>query len=167
MVVRVESFPPVASRNCKVLILGSMPGVISLQAGEYYAHPRNAFWPIMEALFGVARSLPYGERLQRLTASGVALWDSLQACVRPGSLDAAIRAEVGNDFASFFATHPKITHVFFNGAKAEQAFRRHAWPAVTDSRHVFIRLPSTSPAHAGLSFKVKVEAWSAITKAAA
>ena len=162
---RVESFLPVVSKKSKVLVLGSMPGVMSLRAGEYYAHPRNAFWPIMGELFGAERALPYADRLRRLESAGVALWDSLQACVRPGSLDASISDEVANDFVAFFAAHPKITHVFFNGAKAEQAFRRHALSALTDSRRVFTRLPSTSPAHAGLSLKTKTKAWAAVKKA--
>jgi hypoxanthine-DNA glycosylase len=120
----VESFPPIVSHRSKVVILGSMPGARSLQAGEYYAHPRNAFWPIMGALFGADRALPYAERLRRLDSAGVALWDSLQACIRPGSLDSSIRDDVGNDFGAFFAAYPNITHVFFNGQKAETVFRR-------------------------------------------
>ena len=165
MVARVESFPPFAARNSKVLILGSMPGVVSLQTGEYYAHPRNAFWPIMGELFDAGPSLSFAKRKARLKSLGIAVWDSLQACVRPGSADASISDEVGNDFVAFFADHPNITNVFFNGAKAEQAFRRHALPTLMDSRHVFTRLPSTSPAHAGLPFKAKVKAWSAVKKA--
>src|SRR5689334_12191637 len=95
---RVESFPPIVADNSKVLILGSMPGVASIKVRQYYAHPRNAFWPIMGALFGVDPLLPYPERIARVRAAGVALWDSLQACVRPGSLDSAITEEVSNDF---------------------------------------------------------------------
>ena len=95
----VQSFPPVVSRNSKVLILGSMPGEVSLKAEQYYAHPRNAFWPIMGELFGAGPSLPYQERLVALDNAGIALWDSLRACTRPGSLDSAIRDEEANDFA--------------------------------------------------------------------
>ena len=162
---RVQSFPPIVSDNSKVLILGSMPGVASLKAGQYYAHPRNAFWPIMGTLFGVDPSLPYPDRVARLQAAGVALWDSLQACVRPGSLDASITEEVANDFPAFFAKYPRIRQVYFNGSKAEAAFRRHALPSLPPDRYAFARLPSTSPAHAALPLEAKVRAWSVLLKA--
>ena len=161
----VYSFPPVVSRNSRVLILGSMPGEVSLKAHQYYAHPRNAFWPIMGELLGAGPSLPYQERLTVLDSAGVALWDSLRGCTRPGSLDSAIRDEEANDFSALFASYPNIAHVFFNGAKSEAAFRRHALPALDDPKHAFIRLPSTSPAHAGMTFDKKVEYWRAVTKA--
>jgi hypoxanthine-DNA glycosylase len=82
---RVQSFPPIVSQESKALILGSMPGEASLKAGQYYAHPRNAFWQIMSELFGAGLSLPYEERVALLRSAGIALWDTLQACVRPGS----------------------------------------------------------------------------------
>jgi hypoxanthine-DNA glycosylase len=161
---RVQSFPPIVSQRSKVLILGSMPGEASLKVGQYYAHPRNAFWPIMGELFGADPSLPYQERVALLQSTGVALWDSLQACVRPGSLDASITDEVANDFPGFFDKHPNITHVFFNGMKAERAFRRYAFPALTEDRHIFARLPSTSPAHAAMTLAAKVRAWCVVRK---
>jgi TDG/mug DNA glycosylase family protein len=99
---RVQSFPPIVSQQSKLLILGSMPGEASLKASQYYAHPRNAFWHIMGELFGAGPSLPYQERVTILESVGVALWDSLQACVRPGSLDALIKEEVANDFPALF-----------------------------------------------------------------
>jgi hypoxanthine-DNA glycosylase len=162
---RVSSFPPFASAKSKVLILGSMPGTASLKAGQYYAHPRNAFWPIMGKLFGAMPELPYEKRVRILEETGIAVWDSLQACFRPGSLDSAITDEVPNDFATLFARYPKITHVFFNGAKAESAFRRHVLPTLSDSHHIFTRLPSTSPAHAGMSLERKIAAWRVVAKA--
>lgn len=161
----VYSFPPVVSRNSKVLILGSMPGEVSLKAKEYYAHPRNAFWRIMGELFGAGPLLPYQVRLVALDNAGIALWDSLRACTRPGSLDAAIRDEQANDFATLLVAFPRITHVFFNGAKSEATFRRHVLPTLADPRHVFVRLPSTSPAHAGMTFDSKVERWRAVANA--
>lgn len=161
----VYSFPPVVSPNSKVLILGSMPGEISLKANQYYAHPRNAFWRVMGELVGAGQTLPYQERLAVLDDAGIALWDSLRACTRPGSLDSAIRDEEANDFATLFASFPEITHVFFNGAKSEAAFRRRALPTLNDPKQVFARLPSTSPAHAGMTFDTKVERWRAVTKA--
>ena len=162
---RVRSFPPIVSEKSKVLILGSMPGDASLRARQYYAHPRNTFWRIMGELFGVGPSLPYPERLVRLRSAGVALWDSLKVCERPGSLDASITEEVANDFPGFFAKYPRITHIYFNGRKAEMAFRRRALPLLPNDRHVFTRLPSTSPAHAAMSFEAKVQAWSVVRKA--
>jgi len=145
-----------------VLILGSMPGVESLKAGRYYAHPRNAFWRIMGQLFDAGPSLTYEERTTRLQSAGIALWDVLQTCVRPGSLDASITDETANDFPAFFAMRPNITHVFFNGGKAEMAFRRHVLPCLPEDRHVIARLPSTSPAHAAMPFEAKVQAWSVV-----
>jgi hypoxanthine-DNA glycosylase len=161
---RVHSFPPIVSQKSKVLILGSMPGEASLKAGQYYAHSRNAFWPIMGEVFGAGPALPYLERVALLQSAGVALWDSLQACVRPGSLDASITEEVANDFPTFFGTHLNISHVFFNGGKAETTFRRHVLPTLSDDRHTFHRLPSTSPAHAAMAREAKVKAWSVVRK---
>ena len=163
---RVQSFSPIVSQQSKLLILGSMPGEASLKAGQYYAHPRNAFWHIMGELFGAGPSLPYPERVTILQSVGVALWDSLQACVRPGSLDASITEEVPNDFPSFFATYPNITHVFFNGGKPEQAFRRHLLPTLHADRHVFVRLPSTSSGYAATRLDAKVRAWSVVKNVA-
>jgi hypoxanthine-DNA glycosylase len=161
---RIESFPPIVSGHSKVLILGSMPGEASLIADQYYAHPRNAFWPIMGELFGAGPSLPYQERVARLQSVGVALWDSLQSCMRLGSsLDASITEEVPNDFPPLFAEYPNITHVFFNGSAAERTFRRHVLPALHEDRHVFVRLPSTSAALA-MRLEVKVKAWSVVKK---
>ena len=161
---RVQSFPPIVSERSKLLILGSMPGEMSLKVGEYYAHPRNAFWRIMGELFGAGPTLPYQERVAILQSVGVALWDSLQACTRPGSLDASITEEVANDFQALFAKYPNITHVFFNGSKAEAAFRRRVLPALLQDRYVFARLPSTSPAHAAIRLEDKVQAWCVVKK---
>src|SRR5215471_3275790 len=139
----VQSFPPIVSETSRILVLGSMPGEASLKAGQYYAHPRNAFWAIMGELIGAGPSLSYQERVNRLRSSGLALWDSLHACVRPGSLDSSITEEVANNFPAFFAAYPAIAHVFFNGHKAEAAFRRHALPLLSPDRLALARLPST------------------------
>ena len=101
-------FPPVARSDALVLVLGSMPGERSLEASQYYAHARNAFWPIMDALFGVDATAPYTERLDGLVRNRVALWDVLGTCDREGSLDSRIRNPVANDFNTFFAEHPSI-----------------------------------------------------------
>jgi TDG/mug DNA glycosylase family protein len=157
----VYSFPPVADDRARVLILGSMPGVLSLAENQYYAHPRNLFWPIMGSLFGAGRDVAYEQRLRLLQDHRIALWDVLHSCQRDGSLDSDIQCEVANNFATFFNTYPQITHVFFNGGKAESSFRKH----VRDVGQglVMTRLPSTSPAHASLSFEEKTgRAWSQI-----
>ena len=157
-------FSPVAAPDARILILGSMPGQASLNAGQYYAHPRNAFWPIMGELLGFSPGLSYPQRLQVLQAAGIALWDVIAACERPGSLDAAIVPDSirANDFAVFFAVHREIRDVFFNGAAAEQAFRRHVAPRPPLAGLRFRRLPSTSPAHAVQGFAQKLAAWSVI-----
>ncbi|WP_281984683.1 DNA-deoxyinosine glycosylase [Azonexus hydrophilus] len=162
----VCSFPPVAAPGARILILGSMPGRASLDAGRYYAHPHNAFWPIVGELFGFSPELPYPARLLALQAAGVALWDVIAACEREGSLDADIVAGSvrANDFPAFFAAHPGVRDVFFNGAAAEQAFRRHVLPALAATGLRLQRLPSTSPAHAALNRAAKLAAWSAILK---
>lgn len=160
---RVKSFTPIEDASAVVLILGSMPGKASLAAGEYYAHPRNHFWPIMGELVGARPCLPYEKRLGLLRASGIALWDVMKSCVRRGSLDSDIEeaSVVPNDFAAFFRRHPEIDRLFFNGARAEQCFRRHVLPSLQDRPPRCLRLPSTSPANAGTPYVKKLEAWRA------
>jgi double-stranded uracil-DNA glycosylase len=156
-------FPPIAAADAWVLVLGSMPSVASLAKQQYYGHPQNAFWPIMGRLFGAGPELPYEKRKCILLEHRVAVWDVLRQCHREGSLDTSIRveSESPNDFASFFAEHLHIKKVFFNGQKAETAFRRHVLGQLAsfDRDLEFIRLPSTSPAHAGRSFAQKLAAW--------
>jgi len=145
-----------------VLVLGSMPSEASLTAGQYYAHPRNQFWPITGAIFSFDARAPYAERKATLRAAGVALWDVLASCIRSGSLDAAIDDDsiVANDFVRFFAMHLGITRVCFNGRKAESAWRRHVQLRLPAGRSFEYRLlPSTSPAHAGMGYLRKLEIW--------
>jgi hypoxanthine-DNA glycosylase len=166
MAERVRCFPPVADpATARVLILGSMPGVASLAAQRYYAHPRNQFWPIMGALFGAGPELPYAERLRVLTGAGIALWDVLESCERAGSLDAAIdvRSAQANDFAAFFDAHPGIMRIVFNGGTAERHFRRDVLSRLQPRVRALHqeRLPSTSPAHAGMAAQEKLARWRA------
>lgn len=158
-----RSFPPVTSKHPRALILGSMPGIKSLEMGQYYAHPQNAFWKILSALFDMPVT-DYTQRLRIVTQNHLALWDVLQYCERQGSLDSAINdATIQiNDFNSFLSTHPAITHIFLNGGKAAQEFKRRVLPTLAADiadRLSVTQLPSTSPAHAGMPFEGKLQAW--------
>ena len=157
----LHSFAPVSKADAKILILGSMPGKKSLAENQYYAHPQNAFWKIMGDLIGANPGLPYDERLNKLRSSRIALWDVLASCTRKTSLDSHIRQESANDFTSFFAQHPQIVRVFFNGSKAEQSFRKFVLNRQALPPLEFRRLPSTSPAHAGMRYTDKLLAWRA------
>jgi TDG/mug DNA glycosylase family protein len=162
---RIYSFPPIVAPDIRLLILGSMPGERSLQMQQYYAHPQNAFWKIMGDLIGAGRELAYPERVERLKTHGIGLWDVLASCHRPNSsLDSAITDMQANDFATLFSAHPSLTHVFFNGAKAEEAYRRFVRKSLPEEYGYlrYIRLPSTSPAHAGMNYQRKLEVWQLI-----
>ncbi|MDD5472506.1 MAG: DNA-deoxyinosine glycosylase [Sideroxydans sp.] len=135
----------------------------SLQEHEYYAHPHNAFWKIMGELVGAQPHLPYEQRLEKLKQAGIALWDVLHSCTREGSLDSDIQHEQANDFATFFADHPRITRVYFNGGKAQQSFRKFVLKEQTLPELELHRLPSTSPAHAGMRYEAKLSEWRVIT----
>ncbi|OGT03689.1 MAG: DNA-deoxyinosine glycosylase [Gallionellales bacterium RIFCSPLOWO2_02_60_31] len=164
----VQSFAPIETADARILILGSMPGEASLRAGQYYAHPRNLFWRIMGELLGTDPGSPYEQRIQALKSARIALWDVLRSCRRKGSLDSNIDHEslVPNDFAAFFLSHPQITRVFFNGTKAEQCYRKHMQPVTGIESIEYLRLPSTSPANASLSYERKLDAWRVITTCA-
>ena len=159
------SLPPVSRPDARILILGSMPGALSLQEQQYYAQPRNAFWQVMGELFGAGREMPYETRLETLKQRRIALWDVLASCYRAGSLDADIRKgdAVANDFDAFFSTHPDIGRVYFNGATACRFYERLVKPglAVPGARLRYERLPSTSPANAAMRLKDKVRVWRA------
>ncbi|MFT7721700.1 MAG: DNA-deoxyinosine glycosylase [Roseateles sp.] len=145
--------------RARLLVLGSFPGAASLRAAQYYAHPRNAFWPVMAALLGEPglAGRPYGERLAVLRAHRVALWDAVAACRRQGSLDAAIADAEPSDLPQLVARLPALRAVACNGALAH----RQAQAALAGPALPLLRLPSTSPAHAGLRPDDKVAAWRA------
>jgi len=163
-----RGFPYVANRDARLLILGSLPGVRSIHEQQYYAQPQNAFWRIMGELFGAPRELTYAQRLGKLKASGIGLWDVAAVAERPGSLDSAIvHASVeANDFATFFAMHRRIGLICFNGAKAAELYRRLVLPTLEEpfASIPTRRMPSTSPAHAAMPYAQKLEAWSAVKR---
>ena len=141
-----------------------MPGVASLEAVQYYAHPRNAFWPIMAELFGIDPAADYSSRIDQIKTLPIILWDSLKACHRPGSLDSNIdtRSAQPNDFPGLLARHRGIRAICFNGAASEKYFHQLVMPQLGETGIEFIRLPSTSPANAGMSFQQKLDAWGRI-----
>lgn len=164
----IHGLDPMAGPDARVLILGTMPGVRSLELGQYYGHPRNAFWPIMLALFSDRSEMDYPSRAAMLISSRVAVWDVLRSAERPGSLDSSIVAAsvVPNDIGGFLAAHPGISHLFFNGVRAQALFRRHILlpgsPGSTLESHL---LPSTSPSNASKGFDAKLQSWSSVRDA--
>jgi TDG/mug DNA glycosylase family protein len=155
--------PPIENPRARVLILGSMPGVASLAAAQYYAHPRNLFWPLLGAILGFDPGGPYALRVAALKRAGIALWDVIARCRRSGSLDARIapKSVVANDFAAFLDRHPHLLTVCFNGATAEASWRRHVLPGLEGRALRTLRLPSTSPANASIDYERKLAAWAA------
>ena len=158
-------FPPIADAAARVLVLGSLPGVKSLQMREYYAQPYNAFWRIMGELNGAGPTLSYAARVAQLRASGIAVWDVLAAGEREGSLDSAIvpASIVVNDFNAFFERHSRIGLICFNGNTAAGLFRRKVLRGLAPEWAAIERqaLPSTSPAYASLRFEQKLVRWAA------
>jgi hypoxanthine-DNA glycosylase len=154
---RQRGLPPVADARTHVLILGSFPGAASLAAREYYAHPRNHFWPILAALLGEPlAALPYRERLAQLAARGVGLWDTIVACRRPGSSDGAIRDALRGEVHRMHRIAPSLEAVAFNGNTAARGA-----PAWGSAGYVTLLLPSTSPAYTR-PFEEKLAAWRAL-----
>jgi len=162
----IASFPPEAKPDAKVLILGSIPGKASLLADQYYAHPRNHFWPIVCELLAIDPAHPYQSRILSLTSARIALWDVVKYCHRHNSsLDSKIdpTSVIVNDFLGFFTTHPHITHIFFNGFTAEKTFQKHIHRDSLPRVIRYQRLPSTSPANATTSFQKKLQEWRVLT----
>lgn len=157
--MRIVSFPPIADQNSRVLILGTMPGLKSLSADQYYAHKGNQFWKIMFTLFDEPFTVDYAKRKGLLLNNHIALWDVLQACLRAGSADSNIQEEVPNNFQVFFAEHPLIKTVFFNGQNSHLYFMQHVQAPDYIST---IALSSTSSANGWKSYSEKLEEWYAI-----
>jgi hypoxanthine-DNA glycosylase len=150
-------FAPVTRSDTRLLVLGSLPGAISLAEQRYYANPRNLFWRLMSAVIGRDLvPLAYEDRLAALLDAGVGLWDTVAAGMREGSLDAAIRLHEASDLAALAATLPELRAIGFNGATSARIGRR----ALAQAHGIaLVDLPSSSPAYASLSFERKREAW--------
>ncbi|SIT02688.1 DNA-deoxyinosine glycosylase [Neptunomonas antarctica] len=165
----IISFNYVASASATILILGSMPGVKSLQEQQYYAHPRNTFWRIMGEFFDfepreLESGLNYTSYLALLQEHGIALWDVAHQCIRPGSLDSEIdrKSVVPNAIPALLTTCPHIHTICFNGQTAAKMFKQHFPDLLNNPNLRFITLPSTSPAHAALTFTDKLNAWNIV-----
>ena len=157
MTTLLQGLAPVIDRATRLVVLGSFPGAASLQARQYYAHPRNQFWPILSALFGEdLLALSYARRLRSMRAHGLGLWDVYAACRREGSLDSAIEDAVPNDLASLRRRAPRLQAVAHNGGESARSMRVTSALGMTA-----LRLPSTSPANASWSFERKLAAWRA------
>jgi len=159
----MPAFPPIMGQQAHSMILGSMPSRASLAQQQYYANPRNTFWWIISNVFEIDQNLSYSDRAQALADKGVVVWDVLFDCERPGSLDSAIKrdSEVVNDFELFFTEQPELNRAILKGAMAEKIFRRH-FPLLFSSNSTKIswyRCPSTSPAHASMSARQKLDEW--------
>lgn len=157
-----QSFAPVAAADSRLLILGSMPGVRSLQLQQYYGHPQNRFWPLLVLLLGYEK-VPdaYAEKKQMLLDNRIALWDVLCYCQREGSLDSDITGEQPNDLAGFLEQHPQIHTICCNGGKAAAAFKKYT--KQVDLQGITVHcLPSTSPANARWRLPMLLEAWKII-----
>lgn len=158
----LHSFPPVVDARSRILVLGSMPGVMSLEKREYYGHPMNIFWKIIFSMFGREIADTYGDKIAFLKKNFIALWDVLESCERAGSADAAIRNPSPNDIKGLLRDHPAIRCVLFNGKSVEKLFR--AQIGYNDMQDVsYYTLPSTSPAHA-VRFEVKYNAWESVMR---
>lgn len=155
---RISSFPPLVFENSKILILGSVPGIKSLEMQQYYAHPRNKFWKILFELFQEDFTSDYTERVNLLQKNHIALWDVIDSCERKGSLDVKIKNEKRNDIEKFLSENPNIKAIFCNGQKAFKNVQKNK--DLVALIPIFV-LPSTSPAHA-VPDDIKLEAWTKI-----
>jgi hypoxanthine-DNA glycosylase len=157
----VESFPPCIDTNSRVLILGSMPGVQSIEAQQYYANPRNQFWLIVYSIFSMPLDQDYNERISFIRKKGIALWDVIRTCYRVGSLDSNIENEKVNDFKWLYMNYPNLKLVAFNGTKAFAVYKKRV--GFDLNRVVYKLLPSTSPANT-MKFEEKLKEWEAIVE---
>ena len=159
---RLSGLAPVIGEDARVLILGSFPSRQSLATGQYYANPKNHFWKIMEYLAGIDPALPYKDRITLLISHRIALWDAVSSCRREGSADSRITRQELNPVAELLSSHPGIRLIACNGSTSARFVQAFALPVPITIP--IVRLPSTSPAHARLSFEGKIREWSIIKK---
>jgi hypoxanthine-DNA glycosylase len=157
----IFSFTPVIDKKARILILGSMPGSISLAKKEYYANPNNQFWPLIYAIFGVQPDSHYADRKAFLKSRKIALWDVIHKCERADSSDAKIMRPVVNDFDNLLRRYPDIKFLFFNGKKAESVFQHKVNDSIKNKVSLYT-LPSSSPANARVNLDTKIKAWALI-----
>lgn len=154
---RLEGLAPVVGRGTRLLLLGSFPGAASLAAQQYYGHPRNQFWALLGAIWGLElKAMAYEDRLAELRRRGLGLWDIYAACRREGSLDSAIEDAEFNDLAGLRRLAPGLRFVAHNGGESARAMKQ-----VAALGFEVLRLPSSSPANASWSFERKLVAWRA------
>jgi TDG/mug DNA glycosylase family protein len=166
---KVSSFPPQVGEDCRLLVLGTVPSKRSLELRQSYGHVQNLFWTFMGELFDAGRELPYAERIARLHARGIGIWDVYEQVERPGSLDSSIvkSSEVPNAIPRLLERYPAIRAIALNGGKAAEGFRRHIEPKLDTAQRErldVLALPSTSPANASISRAAKFEQWSILLR---
>lgn len=154
------SFPPVEPPQAKLLILGTMPSVRSLEKFQYYGHPQNQFWRLLFALWGLPAPGSYEQRITFLKEKQIALWDVLKACEREGSMDSAIRNPQPNEIADLVNRHPQLHTIFFNSQNAWKLFQKLV-PFEPFENLTLLVLPSSSPARA-MKFEDKLAQWSLV-----
>ena len=154
--MRISSFSPIIDSDSKILILGSVPGVKSLEMQQYYAHPQNKFWKIIFEILNEELSLDYSERIKILKKHHIALWDVIDSCERKGSLDSDIKNEESNQIKELLTEYTNIKAIFCNGQKAYKNLQKIL--GIDFHIPVFV-LPSTSPANAGVTYVEKVLSW--------
>ncbi len=150
------SFAAISRPDTRILVLGSMPGDRSLELGEYYGHERNRFWKMLATITNNPVPLNYTEKKELLFKTRIGLWDVAHTATRKGSLDSAMRGEVPNDLEGFIAKHPHLEVIAFNGKKAEALYTRYF---TRKEGIIYLPLPSTSPANAGVGFERLCEEW--------
>ncbi|MBR6098243.1 DNA-deoxyinosine glycosylase [bacterium] len=160
---KCKSFNPSVNNNSQILILGSMPGVKSLDEQQYYAHPQNRFWKVMGILCGADLvHTDYDKKLQTLLDNNIALWDVIKKCERVGSLDSAIEKEKPNNIKKLLKDYPNIKIIALNGNKAYSAFKKHFGKILTDKKYTVYKMPSTSPANARYGLDKLKDEWSVL-----
>ncbi|QNK61862.1 DNA-deoxyinosine glycosylase [Pedobacter sp. PAMC26386] len=150
------AFPPIVDQNCKILLLGTMPGDRSLRLQQYYGHTGNHFWKLIYSLFKQPVDPDYEARKQFLLDHGIALWDVLESCTCEGSLDSNIKSEKVNDFFAFYRQYPALTEIFFDSKKAAHFYLKYVKESKDKNYHL---LPSPSGANATKTFEQKLEQW--------